>query len=792
MCVVTSKSMRIVATFLLFLNSVSIGFGQEDFSNPYVDSLKIQLPKTADNARVDLLNKLAYNFYYFDNDSSKKYATEAIELAVKLDYKKGLSESQRMMGIASKAKNEERVAIEWLYKGLKTAQSINYDQGIADNLNSIGIFYKSVQDTRQAISYFLQSIEYQIKAKNKLREGILYTNIANIYLDENLIDSSYFYFQKSKAILDSINDERWLAMVYSQIAKLYLKSDDVAKAEDYSKKAIDISIRTGQTFHLRQAYLNMAEVQILRKKYEESLQLADKALAYSIKIGFFPFLIDAYHIQYRLYSKLEKYEEALFYHEKYAAYQDSVTQRKTQIEANLVKFLAELQRKEEENLVLKKANKDQEAQNEANKLLIYRQTMIAIGFGITLLIVSILAVVGFRLRKKESETNKKLQTSNLELEEQKEELSATLQMVQDLNAQMQAQTNTLNNIAIVSLSDMEGNVISVNDNFCNVTGYSRESLLGQKHNIFERCEEGLEESQSFWETISAGNTWRGEIKNKKKDGEFFWADTAIAPVLNEEGKPKQFFYLQFEVTERKNYLNELSHKSEELEALNQLKDKLLSIVSHDFRSPLNSLRGTLSLFLKGVISNDEISMLTESLLEKLDNTYNLLENLLNWAKSQMQGTKVYIKEVNLKSIIDDCLELLDPIAEKKLIKLSNNVDTTAIAMADNEMVKLVLRNLISNAIKFSTAGGKIEINVASNGSKIISSVKDNGTGISNENQDRLFKPDSFSTVGTSNEAGMGLGLLLCKDFVEKNSGEIWFESEFEKGSTFYFSLPKKQ
>jgi len=784
--------MRIATASLLLFICISTAIGQIDYSNPYVDSLKNELPAAHDSVKVDILNKLAYNFYYFDNDSSKKYASEAIELALKLNYKKGLSESQRMMGIASKAKNEERIAIKWLYEGLKTAESINYYQGIADNLNSIGIFYKSVQDTKQAISYFQQSIEFQKKANNLLREGILYTNLANVYLGEGKLDSAFQYFQKSKLILDSINDERWLAMLYSQFAKYYLLTEDFETAKDYSEKAVEISTRNGQTFHLRQAYLNLAEIFLHQNQYDEGLALARKALDFSEKIGFFPFLIDAHKVLYQFYSKLGNYKDALYSHEKYAAYQDSVNQRKTQIEANLVKFVAELEQKEQENLVLKKENENKEAQNRANKLLIYRQTVIAIGFGVTLIIVSILAVVGFRLRRKESETNKKLQSSNIKLEEQKEELSATLQMVQDLNAQMQAQTNTLNQIAIVSISDMEGNIVSVNDNFCSVTGYTRESLLGQKHNILEHCGKDHPDSGSFWETISAGETWRGEVKNKKKNGEFFWVDTAIAAVIGEDKKPKQFFYLQFEITDRKNYLNEISMKSDELEELNKLKDKLLSIVSHDFRSPLNSLRGTLSLFLKGVISNDELSLLTESLLEKLDNTYNLLENLLNWAKSQMQGTKVYIKEINLHSIANDCVELLDPIAEKKLVKLSNNVNAGAIAMADNEMVKLVLRNLISNAIKFSTAGGQIDINVASNGSKIIASVEDNGTGISNENQDRIFKPDNFSTVGTSNEAGMGLGLLLCKDFVEKNGGDIWFESEFEKGSTFYFSLPKKQ
>ncbi len=234
---------------------------------------------------------------------------------------------------------------------------------------------------------------------------------------------------------------------------------------------------------------------------------------------------------------------------------------------------------------------------------------------------------------------------------------------------------------------------------------------------------------------------------------------------------------------------DLIESEDNLQQSNKVKSELLSIISHDFRGPLNSLRGTLTLFLKGALSNEELTMLTEMLVEKLDITYNLLENLLNWAKSQMQGMKVYTKEINLNVIAEDCVGLLAPIGDKKLVKIENKITAPIKAFADDEMVKLILRNLMSNAIKFTSAGNKIVLDATPNGSFIKVSVKDFGMGISNENQDKLFKLENFSTSGTSNETGMGLGLLLCKDFAEKNGGEIWFESELGKGSTFYFTIP---
>ncbi len=784
---------RIIFYICLAFFAIPNLYGQKaTLSNSYIDSLKQQINFVSDSAKVDLLNKIAYNYYYFTHDSTDHYAELAIELAASLDYKKGLAEAQRMMGIAFKANNKDRKSIEWLYKALETARSINYHQGIADILNSIGISYNSIEDYDRALPFFKKSVEHQIIAKNRLREGIIYCNIGLLFIKKNELDSSLFYLKKSEDIIQSVGDEKWLAMVYSQFGGLWIKRNELELAEDYSKKAEKLSIRTGQTIHLRKSYQNFAEIYLERKQYNIAQKMADKALRLSDEIGYIPYLIEAYRVEYQIYVQLRQYKSALKYHENLLDYRDSLRLEQMQSEAELLNYQFELQQKENENQILRNEKENQEAQNTANKAIIQRQTIIGITIIIILVMVSVLAFIFFRLKQKEHSTNTKLSESNKRLEEQKEELSATLQMVEHLNAHLQAQNNTLNKIAIVSITDLDGNIISVNEKFCEVVGFKRDELLGSNHNILNSGEHSNEVFKVLWHTISNGNTWRGELKNKKKNGEFFWGDTAIAPIFDDEGNPKQFFSLQFDITERKKYLDELTTKSRELEDLNSLKDKLLSIISHDFRSPLNSLRGTLNLFLKGSISDEDLNILVGKLVEKLDITYNLLENLLNWAKSQMQGTKVYAKEINLKTISDDCFSLLSPIAEKKQVKIQNNIQFPINAYADNEMVKLVIRNLIANAIKFTSAGNEIIIDAVGDEDFVTVSVKDNGMGISLENKDKLFKLENFSTRGTSNEKGMGIGLLLCRDFVDKNGGKMWFESELEKGSTFYFTLPVKE
>jgi signal transduction histidine kinase len=223
--------------------------------------------------------------------------------------------------------------------------------------------------------------------------------------------------------------------------------------------------------------------------------------------------------------------------------------------------------------------------------------------------------------------------------------------------------------------------------------------------------------------------------------------------------------------------------------MNQLKNKLFSIVSHDFRSPLKSLQGTLTLLHKGAVSPEELKDLSGGLLNKVENTATFLENILNWAKSQMQGIKLKPQIINISRITNELIKLIKPQADKKFIVLNNNVEEEINVVADLEMIKLVLRNLISNALKFSYDQGQVEINAEVLNETAIISVSDHGTGIEEDQLKNIFMLENYSTEGTANETGAGLGLILCKDFVEQNNGEIWVTSKVDQGSTFSFSLP---
>jgi signal transduction histidine kinase len=230
-------------------------------------------------------------------------------------------------------------------------------------------------------------------------------------------------------------------------------------------------------------------------------------------------------------------------------------------------------------------------------------------------------------------------------------------------------------------------------------------------------------------------------------------------------------------------------QKKELEELNAIKDKLFSIISHEFRSPLNSLKGTLALLKVGALSDEELNAISKELTDKINNTSIFLDNLLNWAKSQMQGINPKPVKLDLWEVAEENMKLLKSMGDKKKVRIVNSIPEKTMAYFDPNMLNLIFRNLISNAIKFSLRGGNIQMKAHMNGGFNIISVTDGGIGMTNENIKMLFQVQTFTTRGTANERGTGLGLYISKNFIESNGGKIWVDSEEGHGSTFNFTVP---
>ncbi|MBS1681059.1 MAG: tetratricopeptide repeat-containing sensor histidine kinase [Bacteroidetes bacterium] len=236
--------------------------------------------------------------------------------------------------------------------------------------------------------------------------------------------------------------------------------------------------------------------------------------------------------------------------------------------------------------------------------------------------------------------------------------------------------------------------------------------------------------------------------------------------------------------------DEIKKRSIELEQLNEVKDKFFSIISHDLRSPMNALSAILDLMDQDRIKPEEFSRLNKELRKQFTHTKSLINNLLDWALLQMDKLKTQPEKFDLRTVVDDNFKMLASLHLKEIIML-NKVAPGTFGWGDLNIVNLVLRNLILNGLKFTESGGTIEVASREEGNDLVISIKDSGIGISPEVQALLFeKTSGYTTRGTANEKGTGLGLILSKEFVEKNGGRIWLESEVGKGSTFFFTIRK--
>lgn len=282
-----------------------------------------------------------------------------------------------------------------------------------------------------------------------------------------------------------------------------------------------------------------------------------------------------------------------------------------------------------------------------------------------------------------------------------------------------------------------------------------------------------------------------EIVMKRKDflSNILWVVVALAAIL---------LFSVYRSGQRRIRINrllmdhqaEIKKRSVELEQLNQVKDKFFSIISHDLRSPMNALAGILDLAERNQLDAQEFKHITKELRIQFNHTKTLINNLLDWTLLQMDKLNIHEDKVDLQNMVDENFKLFAATTTKS-VHMKNLITPGTFAKADTNMVNLVFRNLILNAIKFTEVGGLVSVAAQEKNGFVQISVSDNGVGITPEVQKILFeKTTGYSTRGTANEKGTGLGLILCKEFVERNGGQIWLESEPGKGSTFYFTLKK--
>lgn len=272
-----------------------------------------------------------------------------------------------------------------------------------------------------------------------------------------------------------------------------------------------------------------------------------------------------------------------------------------------------------------------------------------------------------------------------------------------------------------------------------------------------------------------------------------WFEAHITPLQKIKNKKRLVAWITFNITERYNLNRALQKEKEALQKANQTKDKLFSIIAHDLVNPFSSFQQILEIILNNYENfNDETKK------DYLNKTYQLarsnnelLQNLLNWSRIQRNKQVLNHNNTNLHDLVQENTSYLLSNAKEKNIQIINFVHPETIVQADENALALVIRNLISNAIKFTPTDGKVEISNYQENNEEILKFKDNGRGMNQKTLSTIFNTDEInSSYGTNNEKGSGLGLMLCKEFIERHNGKIWAKSAPDKGSEFFISIPR--
>ena len=386
----------------------------------------------------------------------------------------------------------------------------------------------------------------------------------------------------------------------------------------------------------------------------------------------------------------------------------------------------------------------------------------------------------------------KVQTRKLE--DSNKALLENMNLIKKQQEDLSNFKEALDKSANVLITDISGTIVYVNDDFCKVSKFSREELLGENPRIVNSYYHNKEFFKNMWETILEGKTWKGDIKNKAKDGSYYWSKATISPLLGDNGEPEQFIAIHTDITNQKILEEKLSAALKNVQESELQKEEFSSMMTHELNTPLVPIKGYCEMIKDtdtfGPLNNDQLDF-----INKIDSNATLLErlisDLLDVQKLDMKKMSFLITEFNLGGFMDELKENNMHLMKNKKINFTLKYPKNLNLNTDKQRLRQILDNLIRNSVDFvPIKDGMISVEVKIKEKNIIFSVQDNGPGIPKDKQSHIFKKFyQIDTSATRKHGGTGLGLVICKGIVEGLEGKIWLESEPGKGTTFFIYLP---
>ena len=372
--------------------------------------------------------------------------------------------------------------------------------------------------------------------------------------------------------------------------------------------------------------------------------------------------------------------------------------------------------------------------------------------------------------------------------------------LQDLKAALDAHS-------IVAITDPRGRITYVNDKFCEISKYSRGELIGQDHRIINSGYHSKEFIKSLWTEIERGRVWKGELRNRAKDGSVYWVDTTIFPFLDSAGTPTQFIAIRTDITQRKRDEAKLAELAQSLAEKNKELETIVYVASHDLRSPLVNIQGFSKELaraceqVRAKLAASETQTIDKSELESIVATDvpealgyimagvskidALLAGFLRF--SRLGRAALRIEKLNMNAVLASIQQAMEFQIQKAGATL--RVADLPPCMGDATQINQVFSNLLDNALKYRDPGrpALVEVSGWAEDGKSVYKVSDNGIGIALNYQEQIFR--IFGRLHGQDQPGTGIGLALCKKLIERNGGRLWVESKLGEGSTFLFSVP---
>ena len=407
------------------------------------------------------------------------------------------------------------------------------------------------------------------------------------------------------------------------------------------------------------------------------------------------------------------------------------------------------------------------------------------------------AVIAFRDITQRKKDEREIRKLNDELERRVVERTAQLAAV---NKELADQKFAVDQHAIVAVTDIHGTITYVNDRFCDVSGYSREELLGQNHRMMRSDQHSPDFFEAMYCTIAKGKVWRGEVKNRAKNGSFFWLDSTIVPFVGGDGQPWQYVAIRADITELKEAEARDRQRTAQLEAANKELEAFSYSVSHDLRAPLRHIGGFSKMLVEEF--GPTLDPTAQHYLDRIQSGTQkmglLVDELLNLAKVGRQALNR--QPCKLNAIVEEVLAILEPESEGRQVQWV--IGELPLVECDPVLAKQVFQNLLANALKFTrprggvVAGARarpaltqtvIEVGYAETDGQTVFTVRDNGIGFNMKYVDKLF--GVFQRLHrTEDFEGTGIGLATVQRIVQKHGGQVWAEGEVDKGAAFHFTL----